>query len=137
MGYGISEYPEFVLKTLLELEKKQKEPQAGVLKTDLHLAFCGTFDPREFHDRYEEASAELVRAKLDGRPIEVPKAPEETKVVNLMDALRKSAGLSGRGTEGAKAKTGRTRATRSKAKPGTSKTKRRASGEASHRRKAG
>jgi DNA end-binding protein Ku len=97
----------------------------------------GTFDPREFHDRYEQAIAELVRAKLEGRPIEVPKAPEETKVVNLMDALRKSAGLSGRGTEGAKAKTGRTRATRSKAKPGTSKTKRRASGEASHRRKAG
>ena len=57
MGYGISEYPEFVLDTLLELEKKQKEPQAGVLKTDLHLAFCDTFDPREFEPVLEELAA--------------------------------------------------------------------------------
>lgn len=52
----------------------------------------GKFDPAEFHDRYENALAELVRAKLEGKPIEPRKAPEPTKVVDLMEALRASAG---------------------------------------------
>jgi DNA end-binding protein Ku len=52
----------------------------------------GTFDPTQFHDRYEQALAELVRAKQEGRKIQVPKAPEPTKVVDLMEALRRSAG---------------------------------------------
>lgn len=52
----------------------------------------GTFEPSAFHDRYEQALAELVRAKLAGEEIEIRKPPAETKVVDLMEALRKSAG---------------------------------------------
>ncbi len=52
----------------------------------------GTFDPSAFHDRYEQALAELVRAKQEGRKIEAPKPPQPTKVVDLMEALRRSAG---------------------------------------------
>jgi DNA end-binding protein Ku len=55
----------------------------------------GTFDPREFDDRYEEALAELVKAKIAGREFKAPKPPKETKVVDLMDALRKSAEAAG------------------------------------------
>jgi len=55
----------------------------------------GDFDPRAFDDRYDQALAELVKAKLEGREIELPKPPKETKVVNLMDALRRSAEASG------------------------------------------
>ncbi len=54
----------------------------------------GAFDPRAFHDRYEGALADLVKLKLEGKP--VPKrapAPAET-TVNLMQALRESAGAS-------------------------------------------
>ncbi|WP_173931344.1 Ku protein [Chelativorans sp. Marseille-P2723] len=51
----------------------------------------GAFDPRSFDDRYDLALQELVKAKMEGRKIEVPKPPKETKVVNLMDALRRSA----------------------------------------------
>ncbi|NIX78389.1 Ku protein [Microvirga sp. c23x22] len=53
----------------------------------------GTFDPREFRDRYEAALTELVRAKVEGKPIRARKAPPASKVVNLMDALRQSAGV--------------------------------------------
>lgn len=56
----------------------------------------GEFDPREFDDRYDQALAELVKAKMEGREVELPKAPKETKVVNLVDALRKSARESGK-----------------------------------------
>jgi DNA end-binding protein Ku len=55
----------------------------------------GAFDPASFHDRYENALAELVKAKLEGRPIEVRKAPEPSKVVDLMEALRASAAAAG------------------------------------------
>jgi DNA end-binding protein Ku len=51
----------------------------------------GRFDPSQFDDRYEAAVAELVRAKLEGRPVEVRKAPAPTNIVNLMEALRLSA----------------------------------------------
>ena len=56
----------------------------------------GTFDPRDFDDRYDNAVAELVQAKIEGRKIKAPKPPEETKVTSLLDALRESANASGR-----------------------------------------
>ena len=55
----------------------------------------GKFDPGKFDDRYEAALAELVKAKLEGKPLPKPKAPKPTKVVDLMAALRQSAAASG------------------------------------------
>jgi DNA end-binding protein Ku len=57
---------------------------------------AGDFDPRRFDDRYDQALAELVKAKMEGREIKPAKRPKETKVVNLMDALRRSAKTSGK-----------------------------------------
>jgi DNA end-binding protein Ku len=54
----------------------------------------GRFDPAAFDDRYESALAELVKAKSEGRKIEKPKEPDRSKVVDLMAALRESAGIS-------------------------------------------
>jgi DNA end-binding protein Ku len=84
----------------------------------------GKFDPAKFDDRYEEALAELVKAKLEGKKIELRKEPKRERVVNLMEALRQSAGLAGQKTAARKAAP--------KAKPSRStKTK-----EAAPRRKA-
>ncbi|MCG8273879.1 Ku protein [Aquamicrobium sp. NLF2-7] len=58
----------------------------------------GKFNPREFDDRYDAALAEVVKAKIEGRKIEVRKEPEREKVVDLMAALRESAGRSGKKT---------------------------------------
>lgn len=64
----------------------------------------GRFDPHDFKDRYEAALGELVRAKQEGRPIELPKAPAASNVIDLMEALRQSAGVkqSGKKSEGRK-----------------------------------
>jgi DNA end-binding protein Ku len=51
----------------------------------------GKFDPKAFNDRYEEAVAEVVRAKIEGRKIKAKPEPAQRKVVDLMDALRESA----------------------------------------------
>jgi DNA end-binding protein Ku len=53
----------------------------------------GKFDPKKFDDRYDAALAELVEAKLAGKKIEARKEPREEKVVDLMAALRESAGI--------------------------------------------
>lgn len=53
----------------------------------------GTFDPLAFEDRYEAALVELVEAKLEGRTFEAPKREKREKAVDLMDALRRSAGV--------------------------------------------
>lgn len=62
----------------------------------------GKFDITAFDDRYESALADLVKAKLEGRKIEARTPPKETKVVDLMAALRQSAGLSGKSARQAK-----------------------------------
>lgn len=51
------------------------------------------FDPDAFDDRYEQALADLVRAKLSGKKIPKRPEPEKGKVINLLDALREGAGL--------------------------------------------
>jgi DNA end-binding protein Ku len=58
---------------------------------------AGSFDPREFDDRYDQALAELVKAKIEGREIKAPKPKPEPKVTSLMDALRESASAAGKG----------------------------------------
>lgn len=52
----------------------------------------GTFDPTAFDDRYEVALAELVKAKLEGKTFAPPPPRKTDKVVDLMAALRESAG---------------------------------------------
>ncbi len=50
----------------------------------------GAFEPSEFRDRYEEALKELIRKKEKGEKITAEPPPEDTNVIDLMDALRKS-----------------------------------------------
>lgn len=52
---------------------------------------AGKFDPADYSDRYEDALAELVKAKMEGREIK-RRAPEKTdNVIDLKEALRLSA----------------------------------------------
>jgi DNA end-binding protein Ku len=71
----------------------------------------GAFDPREFRDRYEDALAELVKIKLEGKAIPKRAPARSEATVNLMQALRDSAAAGGQsrlsGKTGAKKKTGR------------------------------
>lgn len=54
---------------------------------------AGRFEPDTFEDRYEAALAELVKAKAEGRKPKAVKPRKSAKVVDLMDALRQSAGI--------------------------------------------
>jgi DNA end-binding protein Ku len=81
----------------------------------------GTFDPREFHDRYEDALAQLVKLKLEGKAIPRRAPPKSEATVNLLQALRDSAAAGARsprsGKAAAKGKTGRRAAAKAKPAP--------------------
>jgi DNA end-binding protein Ku len=51
---------------------------------------AGHFDPSKFEDRYEDALADLIKAKRAGKTPPKPPAPQPSNVINLMDALRRS-----------------------------------------------
>lgn len=62
------------------------------LATHIIRSKSGRFDPAAIEDRYEDALAALVRAKIEGKPLPKAKPRRAEKVVSLMDALRASAG---------------------------------------------
>jgi DNA end-binding protein Ku len=70
----------------LKIEGEMLDLAEHIISTKL-----GDFDPSAFDDRYEAALADLVRAKLEGRPLPKKAEPARDKVVNLMAALRESA----------------------------------------------
>ncbi len=52
---------------------------------------AGKFEPEEFKDEYVEAVSELIQAKLENRaPDIVTGEPGGAKIINIMDALKKS-----------------------------------------------
>jgi DNA end-binding protein Ku len=51
---------------------------------------AGHFKPAAFQDHYENALKDLLKKKQHGEKIEAPKQREPAKVINLMDALRRS-----------------------------------------------
>ena len=55
------------------------------------------FEPQKFEDQYEDALKELLKKKQSGEKIEVPREREPAKVINLMDALRRSVETEGGG----------------------------------------
>jgi len=63
----------------------------------------GPFDPSQFVDRYEEALKDLIKAKQKGHKVAKVAEPEDTNVVDLMEALRASLGAKA----GAAAKSGK------------------------------
>jgi len=70
---------ERVTKDMLDLA-------AHIIKTK-----SGHFNPKKFEDHYEQALKDLLRKKDRGEKIEVPQDREPAKVINLMEALRRSA----------------------------------------------
>jgi DNA end-binding protein Ku len=70
---------EKVTKDMLDLAKHIVEQKAG------------HFKPEKFEDRYEEALKDLLKKKQHGEKIVAHEEKAPAKVINLMDALRKSA----------------------------------------------
>lgn len=89
-----------------KLEKEMLDLAGHIIDTKR-----GKFDPSKFADRYDDALAELVKAKIEGRKIRKPKPVKETKPADLLEALRRSAaGGASRGKPAAKRSAAKSRA---------------------------
>ena len=75
----------------VKIEAEMVELARHIIKTKM-----GTFDPKAFDDRYEGAVADLVRAKIEGRPLKAKPAPVPSTAADLLSALRESARAAGR-----------------------------------------
>lgn len=69
----------------VKLPKEMYDLAAHIVQTKR-----GHFDPSAFHDRYEEALVALLRSKQGGKPAPAFKPEEPARVINLMDALKRS-----------------------------------------------
>ena len=74
-----------------EIKKVSIDEDQLSLAKELIKRKSGKFVPEKFKDEYEAALKEMIQAKVKHAPIprEEP-APKKAKVINLMDALRKS-----------------------------------------------
>ena len=74
-----------------EVKQPRLDDEQLSLAKELIQRKAGKFDPRKFTDTYEAALRELVEAKLKHLPLPLEKKPAPRgKVINLMDALRRS-----------------------------------------------
>ncbi len=79
----------------------------------------GKFEPAKFEDRYEAALAAMVKAKIEGKELPARPARKAENVVDLMEALRQSAGVKEKAAETKKkAATGKKKAEAPRRKAG-------------------
>lgn len=100
-----------------DISKRKIEPEMLKLAQHILKTKAGKFEPEKFDDRYEEALAELVKAKIEGRKVVPLRRPEPTKSNDLLEALRLSAGGDEAANDDAAPK--KARATRKKSEAAT------------------
>lgn len=66
------------------------KPAEVALAQQVIGTFEGTIDFSDYKDDYQEGLREIIDAKIAGREIVAPEVQEPPKVVNLMEALRRS-----------------------------------------------
>jgi DNA end-binding protein Ku len=66
------------------------KPEEVKLARQVMGTFEGEVDLTEYQDAYQAGLREIIDAKVEGREIVAPEAEAPPKVVNLMEALRKS-----------------------------------------------
>jgi DNA end-binding protein Ku len=74
-----------------EITEVKVDKEALDLAKELIKRKSGKFEPEQFKDEYSEAVWELINAKIERRAPEIVEAgPPTAKVINIMDALKKS-----------------------------------------------
>jgi DNA end-binding protein Ku len=74
-----------------EIPNTKVAPDMLKLATHILDTKKGKFDPDKFEDRYEDAVKALIKAKREGKEPPTVAEPKPSNVINLMDALRRSA----------------------------------------------
>ena len=74
----------------LDAVPDKARPQEIALAKRVLAEYEGEIDFSKYRDTYEDALRQMIEAKIEGEEIVAPKTEAPPRVVNLMDALRKS-----------------------------------------------
>jgi DNA end-binding protein Ku len=67
-----------------------KEAELALAKQLIEQSATDEFRPENYHDTVRERVLEAIQAKVEGQEITAEAAPAETKIIDLMDALKAS-----------------------------------------------
>lgn len=90
--YTLRMHDEVVAPQVAFTDIPDKKPDARMVDIALKIIEqqAGDFEPEKFKDRYEEALRDLIRRKEKGEKLVTTQPVEESNVIDLMEALRKS-----------------------------------------------
>lgn len=80
---SVEDIPEFPVQTKVHPNEKKMALQ-------LVEGLAAEFNPAEYKDEYRDALQQVINAKVEGEPVAAAPARKEEKVVDLMEALRRS-----------------------------------------------
>lgn len=83
-------YPDEIRVEEADLPKTKATREEVQMASSLIDLLTEDFDASQYQDTYREALLQLINAKLEGQEVVEAAAPEPTKVVDLMEALRAS-----------------------------------------------
>src|SRR5262249_35598245 len=78
------------IRSMEAIDELAEMPEEVKLARQVMGTFEGTVDLQEYRDDYQVGLREIIDAKIEGREIVAPEVEAPPKVVNLMEALRKS-----------------------------------------------
>ena len=83
-SHEIRKVEEFRTDTTLAKEKEVELAQMLV------ESLAAPFEPEKYHDTYRDNLQALIDAKVQGQEVVAPPAPEPSKVIDIMEALKQS-----------------------------------------------
>ena len=79
-------------------ETPVKEAELALARQLIEQSATDEFRPESYHDTVRERVLEAIQSKVEGQEITSEAAPPETKIIDLMDALKASLAKKGAGT---------------------------------------
>jgi DNA end-binding protein Ku len=80
-------------------ETPVKEAELALARQLIEQSSTDEFRPENYHDTVRERVLEAIQSKVEGQEITADAAPPETKIIDLMDALKASLAKKGASTD--------------------------------------
>lgn len=77
-------------------DRKSSPAELKLARQLIEQVSAQKFEPEKYSDEVRKRIEQLIKAKAKGQPIEAPEPRRKAEVVDLMEALKKSLGQSGR-----------------------------------------
>jgi len=71
-------------------ETEMSEAETSLADTLIKASILKNFDFSRYHDVYKEKLTKLIQMKIEGKEVIQIRDPEEPKIINLMEALKRS-----------------------------------------------